>query len=132
MQVDAVAVLVDVRVERAAMPAHEQQHGEEDDHEPDRHLRALLDALGQVGLEEHDRQAEGEQRERVAEAPRGAEGRGPSDGALAGGRDQRAHGREVVRVGRVAQAECDRDERDHGEGCAVGVGSEPIVESEHG
>ena len=47
-----------------------------DDHEADRRLRALLHPLRQVGLEEHDRQTEGEQRGRVAEAPGEAERRG--------------------------------------------------------
>ena len=58
-----------VRVEGAAVPAQEQRDRERDDHEADGRLGGLLRRLGQVALEEHDRQAEGEQRRRVAEAP---------------------------------------------------------------
>ena len=58
-----------VRVEGAAVPAQEQRDRERDDHEADRRLRCLLHRLGQVALEEHDRQPEGEQGRRVAEAP---------------------------------------------------------------
>src|SRR5262249_16936195 len=82
--------------------------------------------------EEHERQAEREQRRGVAEAPREAEASRRAGGALTGAGDQGRDGREVIGVGRVAQAEHDRDEADERERRAVGERGDPAVEAEHG
>ena len=79
---------------------------------------------GQVRLEEHDRQAEREQRGRVPEAPREAEPRRERLRPVAAGGDQCRHGGEVVRVGRVPQAEQhgdagDGEQRGAVERCAI-------------
>ena len=61
-----------------APPAEDQAHGEVGDHECDGGLGTLLDGLGEVLVQQQDREAEREQRRRMAEAPRRAEAeRGP-------------------------------------------------------
>ena len=70
------AMRVRVQVEEPAAPADQQPDGKEDDQGGDRCLRPLLEALRQVGLEEHDRQPEDDQRQGVAETPEA-----PSSGA---------------------------------------------------
>src|SRR5262249_16119503 len=61
-----------------------------------------------------------------------AEGSRRAGGALPGAGDQGRDGREVIGVGRVAEAEHDRDEADERERRAVGERGDPAVESEHG
>ena len=71
-----VLVRVRVKVEVPVPPANEQAEREEDDQGGDGCLGALLDALREVALEEEDRDAEDDERERMTEAPEGAELRG--------------------------------------------------------
>src|SRR5262245_27359241 len=123
---------VHVEVKEPTAPADEQPDGEAGDQDADARLGTALDRIGQVGLEEHDREAEGEQAEGVAQAPREAEPRGRAGGPLPGTGDQGRDGGEVVGVGRVAQPEHDRDYRYHAQRGAVGEGCDPVVESEHG
>ena len=59
------------RGEHPVAPADEEPNREEDDQRRDRGLCALLDALGKEPLGEQDRQAEGDERDGVAEAPPG-------------------------------------------------------------
>src|SRR6185312_3410120 len=66
------------------------------------------------------------------EPPREAKAGGRAGGALARSGDQGRDRREVIRVGGVAQPEHDCDQADERERPAVGEGSDPAVESEHG
>ena len=120
-----------MNLEPAAPPADEQPDGEADDQEPDGGLRSLLNRLGQIRLEEDDRQAEGEERRRMADSPGEAEPRGEPRRPLAAGGDQRRHGGEVVRVGRMAEAEQDRHADDGEQGGAAREVCDPVVEPEH-
>jgi hypothetical protein len=131
VRVAAAVVLVEVNVVHPAPPAHEQPHGERHDDDADRCLGALLCALRQVGLEEHDRQAEDEERRRVAEPPGEAESPGAASPSFLVRRDQRADRREVVGVGRVAQAQEHRNDDDHEQRRSVRERGHPVVESEH-
>ena len=105
--------------EHAVAPADEQPNREEDDQRRDRGLRALLDPLGEEPLGEEDRQAEGDERDGVAEAPPGPEPGGRPGRPLATGRDERRHRGEVVGVGRVTEPEQRRDEDHHEHGAAL-------------
>jgi hypothetical protein len=103
------AVGVDVDVERAAPPAPQQLHPEHGDGQPDRRLDELLHPVGQPQLEEHDRQPEGQQREAVADTPGGPEPPRDASIALVAPGDEGRHRHEVVGVGRVPQAQDERD-----------------------
>jgi hypothetical protein len=64
-------------------------------------LRAALDDTRDVRLEEQDRNAEEDERQRLSESPPHAEcGRAPA-GVVAAGRHQRRHGGDVVGIGGV-------------------------------
>jgi hypothetical protein len=81
--------------------ADEQAHGEEDDQRRDGRLRAALDDTREIRLEEQDRNAEEDERQRLSESPPHAEcGRAPA-GVVAAGRHQRRHGGDVVGIGGV-------------------------------
>jgi len=123
---------VRVRVEIAAARADQEPSGEEHDQRCDGGLGTPLQRRRQVPLEEHDRDAEDDQRERVSETPPRTELRGSLRGALAGRRDERRDRRDVVRVGRVAQPEQERDEDHDGDRAAAGEARDAIVETEHG
>src|SRR3712207_8551009 len=88
MRVGEAAVLVLVDVEVAATPAQEEPGSEVDDHGGDRRLRALLDALGEVLVEQEDRKPEGEHGDGVAEAPGKPSRAGRARGSLATPRDE--------------------------------------------
>ena len=118
---DLVAVILlrmrmRMEVEVAVPPANQQANGEEDDERGDRGLRSLLDALGDVALGEQDRDAEDDERDRVTGSPPRAEPRRRPGRALAARRDERRHRGDVIRVGRVAEAEKRSDEEDDGDG----------------
>ena len=108
-----------VRLEDAAAPANEEPRAERHDHDPDRRLRPALHRRGQVRAVEDDRDAEGEQRRRVAGAPDQAEPAGAAGaaGILAG--DEGRHRGEVVGIACVAQAEHAGDGEDEQERRAV-------------
>ena len=110
----------------------EQPYGEEDDQRRHGGLRAALDEIGKVRLEEQDRDAEDDERQRVPETPPGAERGRPAAGVLAAGGHQRGHRGEVVGVGRVPQPEQGRDEEDDQDRAAVRERGDVVVESEHG
>ena len=105
-----VVVLVLVEMEESCPPAVEQTCGQVDDHDANHRFRALLDALGQVLVEDHDRQSEDEGRDPVTEPPGKAHARGGATGPLAARRDQRRHGGEMIGVCGVTQTEEHRDE----------------------
>jgi hypothetical protein len=123
---DLMAVLVPVAV------PNEQADGEEDDQRRDGRLGAALDEVGEIRVEEQDRDAEDDERERVPEAPPGAERRGAAAGVLAAGGHQRRDRGEVVGVGCVPEAEQRRDEEDDQDRAPVGERGDVVVESEHG
>src|SRR6266404_4412485 len=113
--------------ECAAPPAQQQPQREGHDHEPDRDLRALLDARGEVRLPHHDRYAEEHERRCMPEAPRQPESRC----AAAAVGDERRHGGEVVGVARMAQAEQHGQREHEQQGGPVREMDEPVVETEH-
>jgi len=95
-------VRMHVDMEEPAAPADQEPDGESGDENTDRGLCALLDGLGKIGLEEHDRDAEREQARRMAEPPRRSESRGGLGRTLLGPGDERRHCREMVRIGCVS------------------------------
>jgi hypothetical protein len=132
VRVHDVAMAMRVHVEVAPAPAEQQPDGEPDDQQPDGDLRRLLHAIGQRVAPEHEREAEREQRDRVARAPGEAERRRPARAAGPVAEDQRRDRGEVVGIRRVAHAEQQRDEdRDEEPASSAGVG-DPLVEPEHG
>jgi hypothetical protein len=120
-----------VRVEPALAPAVQQADGERDDDEADERLGATLHRVRQVPIGEHDRDAERDERRRMAEAPREAEPAGAADGALGLRGHERRHGDEVIRVARVAKPEEERDRDYHERGATVAQGDDQLVEPEH-
>ena len=112
-------------------PADEQPHREEGDQRRDRRLRAPLYELGEVALREEDRHTEDHERDRVAEAPGGAEPGGGPRRALASGDDEGRHGGEMIRVGRVPEPEEDRDQQHDRDRPLVRHPCDPLVEPEH-
>ena len=88
---------------------------------------------GRYALKRTIGSAEREERRRVAEAPGEAEPRGaPRARRSRAGGDQRRHSGEVVGVGRVAEAEQDRDARPRRARVAPSENvCDPVVESEH-
>jgi hypothetical protein len=131
LRVRTVRVRVRVEAELAPAAADEESEGEIDDEEADRGLRRLLHPLRKEAVEEDDRDPEGEQRRRMAEAPGKPQLPGTARGALPSARNERRHGSEVIRVGRVAETEKDSDGDDNPNGSAVGEGRDPLVETEH-
>ena len=127
-----VPVPVRVDVEVAAPPAYEQPCCERDDQRADRDLGRPVDGSGQRVAVEHERQPERHQRDRVTEAPCEAEDPGAPRSAARAREDQGRHGREVVGVGRVAQAEQDGDEQRDRNRAAVAEPCDRVVEPEHG
>ena len=123
--------MVVMQVEEAAAPAHEQPEREQRDHHADARLGGRLHGFRQVGLEDDDRQPEGEEAGRVPEAPGESEASSRAGGPVAAGRDQRRDGGEVVGVGRVAETQYDRDDDHQRQGRPVREVRDPGVESEH-
>ena len=78
-----------VGVEIAAPPPQQQSYRERHDHDPDGDLRCLLDRVREVAVEQHDRQAEGDQGGRVAEPPAEAQASRRRAALLLAGGDQR-------------------------------------------
>ncbi len=126
-------VLVDVRmeIEVAVAPADEESERQEDDQGRNRRLGALLHPLGKILLEEEDRKAEEHERQSVAEAPERAEPCRRTARALTPRGNQRRDGGDVIRIGRVAEAEKHRDENHDADGGAAREACNCVVESEH-
>ena len=97
-----VRVRMRVETELTAAPAKEEPEREVDDDDSDRRFRRLLNPVRKNAVEDKDRHPEGEQRRRVAEAPGEPELPGAASGALPPARNERRHGSEVIRVGRMA------------------------------
>src|SRR5262249_40437956 len=76
-------------------------------------LGRLLDDVRQVAPEQEDRQAEGEERGRMAEAPGGAEPASDAGRTPARIRDERRDGHEVIGIGGVPKAEAEGEQEDH-------------------
>ena len=115
----------------AAVPAQEQPRGQRHDDHAHGQLRELLYRLGEITTEQDDGNAEGAQRRGVAETPGQAEtARAPHAVAVVPGH-QRAHRREVVRIGCVAQAEQHGDRDDEEKRLARAQRRDPLVEPEH-
>ena len=131
MPVLLVLVRMSVQVEVAVPPADEEPDREEHDQRRHRGLGALLHALRQELLEEQDRQAEQHERERMTEAPEHAEPRRARLDALLARGDERRHGCDVVRVGRVTEPEQCRDEDHDEDGASAREVHDRVVEAEH-
>ena len=125
------AMAMNVGVEAARAPVQQEPDRQRHDHDADRQLGAPLHAVGQVGAEQHDRQAEGEQRGRVAQPPSEAQAPGAARAALLVGGDQRRDRGEVVGIGGVAQPEEDGDGAHHQRGASVPERGDLLVEPEH-
>jgi hypothetical protein len=126
-----LAVAVRVGVEPAAPPAQQEPRREEHDHEPDERLGRPLRGVRQVRVEQHDRQPEQGEGDRVPEPPREPEPPGAAHAAVGLGRDQRGDRGEVIGVGRVAQPEQQRDHEHQAEGLPVRQLGDPRVKAEH-
>ena len=90
-----------MEAELTASPADEEAETEVDDDERNRRLRRLLNPLRKNAVEEEDGKSEGKQRRRMAKAPGKTELPGTTGRALPSARDERRHGDEVIRVGRM-------------------------------
>ena len=131
MPVVLVRVWMGVHVEVAVLPADEEPDREEHDQRCHGGLGALLHALRQELLEEEDGQAEQHEGERVTEAPEHAQPcGGPAHPLLARG-NQGRHGRDVIRVGRMTEAEQGRDEDHDEDGATAREVDDGVVEAEH-
>ena len=128
-QVAVVVLVVAVRARAvvAAQPLDQHADAEREDHEADAGLGAALEPGGQLLLERDQRQADDQQRERVTEAPPGAEAGGGAHVAVVGGH-QRADRHEVVGIGGVAQPEHERDRQGDQQRRALDQAREPLVE----
>ena len=126
-----VRMRVRMEAELTSAPADEEAESEVDDHEPDRRLRPLLNPLRKKPVEQQDRKPEGEQRRRMAKAPRETELAGATSRAVPSTRNERRHGDEVIRVGRMTQSEKHRDSENDPDRRAVGGRGDPLVEAEH-
>ena len=105
MPVLDLAVTVWMGVEVAASPAQEQPAREEHDQDADERLRGAPERVRQVGVEEHDREAEDGQGRSVAEPPGQAEPTGAAGPVLGLRGDQHRDGGEVIWVGGMPQTE---------------------------
>ena len=81
----------------------ESQHAQDDQHRSDGHLESTAHRRRDRELEPDDDRAHDRQGRHVAGAPEGSDHRPAGEAALAG--EDRRHRDEVVRVGRVLQAE---------------------------
>ena len=126
-----LAVAVRVRVEMPAVPAQQQAHRQEHDHQTHERLGAVLHRVRQVRAEQDDRQPEQRQRDRMAEPPGHAEPPRPARAVLGIGRDQRRDRGQVIGVGRVPQAQHQRDHQHQRQRLAAGQLRYPLVKPEH-
>jgi hypothetical protein len=102
----AAVVGVDVDVVKTAAPPDEKPHCQQHDYAPDGDLGDLADDLGQVLVQEDERQADEYERCTVAQAPEEAHHAClPCPVSLLLGGDQGGDGGEMVRVARVPQTE---------------------------
>jgi hypothetical protein len=119
MDVDIVRVRMHVRVKCATAPPDEQPDGESGDEEADGRLGGALQSVWEVSPVEDDGDAERKERQRVPDSPRQSES-GCIGGPALPRREQGRDGRQVVRIGSVAQSEQDRNADDESERRAVG------------
>ena len=115
---DAV-VLVPMEVERTAAPANDQTDREHGDDHADGRLCDPLHCRRQHRVQQHDRQAEDDERERVAEPPGPAQPGGRAPGALLRPGDEGRERDEVVGVARVPEPQQEREQEDDGDAGAV-------------
>ena len=92
---------------------------------------ACCNPLRKKGTEEEDGKPEGEQRRRVAESPGKPELPGAASRALPSARHERRHRDEVIRIGRMAQSEKNRDSENDPDRSAVRGCGDSLVEAEH-
>lgn len=107
-------VLVLVHVKETPSPLPDESERKCDDGEADRRFDRPLDGLGQDCPDEHERQAESDQRRRVTETPREAEQSARASAAPVSPGHEDRHGGEVIRVGGVAEPEEQGDEKNKG------------------
>jgi hypothetical protein len=105
MHVDGAAVMMGASGAGRTLPRRQVDgaHAETDEHDRHAEFEEIRDLHRQLGAQQHDDDPDGYERERVTEAPAGAEERGLVAAAFAA--DERRHGREMIRFERVAHAE---------------------------
>jgi hypothetical protein len=128
MDVRQRAVLMPVRVEIAALPAHEQPHRQSDDRQADDGLGGALRHIRQTAAEEDDRQTEEEQRDRMAKAPEKAQKPCTAAAPVVVGQDQRGNRGEVIGIRRVPRAEQHGDGERQAEAAATEV-QNPLIKT---
>jgi hypothetical protein len=110
----AALVFVLVDMEAAAPPLPEETERQRDDDQSDRRFDATPGGLRQGSPDEQERQAEGDERRRVPDAPREAEqGARACVPSVRPGHERRDRG-EVIGVGGMAEAEEQCDEENEG------------------
>src|SRR5919197_2658747 len=88
----------------------EVHHAEQDQHHPHRQLEHQGEPRRNRPTQQDDARADSENRERVANAPERADGRGAAPVPMAG--DDRRDGDDVIRIGGVPHAEEETEEND--------------------
>lgn len=107
-------VLVLVHMEEAPPPLPEETERECNDDQADRRFDPTPDGLWQGGADEQERQAEGDERRGVPEAPREPEQRARAGAPTVRPRHEDRDCGEVIRVGGVAEPEEQGDEKNKG------------------
>ena len=115
MAVDHWAVLMCSGRSDRSQPrrADDRAQAEGDEHERHAELEQVGHPRRHFRAQQHQRDADDDQRERVAEAPAQAEKRGAQRSALI--TDERGHGGEMIRLERVAHAEQCAERRSRGD-----------------
>jgi hypothetical protein len=109
----AASVGVDVDVVKAAAPPDEKLQCQQHNDAPDGDFGNLADDLGQVLVQENERQADEYERGRVAQAPEEAHRASlPYLVSILLGGDEGGDGGEMIRVTRVPETEQQADEQD--------------------
>jgi hypothetical protein len=127
----AVRVRVRMEAELTAAPANEEPEGEQDDDETDRALGRVLNPLrkkavvGTIGSPKANSVAACPAPQAKPELP------GTPRRVLASARNQRGHGSEVIRVGRVAQSEQNGDHENDPDRGASRQRGDSLVEAEY-
>jgi hypothetical protein len=122
-------VLVWMGMKVPLLPPDQESNGEEDNDRPNRHLRNLVDRIGQVAAEKDNRKSEKKKRGTMTQAPGGAEDPGASNSVSSVAEYQGRHRGNVIRVGGMAEAQQDGHEKD-GSGSVPQLG-DPLIKGCH-
>lgn len=117
--------------QQPAPPPHQKAGRQGDDQRSDERLGSALRRARKRRGEQHDWEPERDERRGVAGAPGEPEPRGAPPARPGLGGDQHRDGREMVRVGGVAQPEQRRHRGGHQEDAGASEAGDPLVEAEH-